>query len=222
MNDGSQDTLRSRLTTTWKEPLAASYLLSVLIDLSTTGELRSMVVSANGFLSWGSRCTVERTRRTAINAAAMPTINPSARTSRPRLGGRAASWSSLSRGSILMVGSIPDLRSGWRGMAGAMCVARYRQRPHRNMVATAPVRRRQEWTRCRSGGRLRYCGHVRHRPPLSAPAPGRPVRAMDGAPVRPVPDLARPARAERAPGYQLRRPAGLGSHRSAESRGRPA
>jgi hypothetical protein len=39
------------LTTTWKVPLAASYLLSALIDLSTTGELRSVVVSAKGFLS---------------------------------------------------------------------------------------------------------------------------------------------------------------------------
>ena len=40
----------SRLTTTWKVPLAASYLLIALMDFRTTGELRSMVVVANGFL----------------------------------------------------------------------------------------------------------------------------------------------------------------------------
>ena len=67
--DGSQDVRRDRLTTTWNDPLAASYLLSELIDLSSTGELRSTVVSANGFLNWGRRCTVDSASTSAMTAA---------------------------------------------------------------------------------------------------------------------------------------------------------
>ena len=53
--DGSQDDRCERLTMTWNDPLAASYLLSELIDFSSAGELRSTVVSANGFLKLGQQ-----------------------------------------------------------------------------------------------------------------------------------------------------------------------
>src|ERR1022692_1644510 len=79
MNDGSQDDRIDRSTTTWNDPLAASYLLRDEIDFSTTGWLRSTVVSANGLRNCGSNRTADSTSTTATmtaTATAIPTILP--------------------------------------------------------------------------------------------------------------------------------------------------
>ena len=48
-----------RSTTTWNEPLAAWNRLSAVIDFSSTGWLRTEVLSPNGLRSWGSRWTAD-------------------------------------------------------------------------------------------------------------------------------------------------------------------
>src|ERR1051326_5835850 len=50
-NDGSHEEFCTS-TTTWNSPLAASKRLSSLIDFSSTGLLRVVVVSPNGLRQW--------------------------------------------------------------------------------------------------------------------------------------------------------------------------
>src|ERR1022692_1410764 len=69
MNDGSQDDRFDRSTTTWNDPLAASYLLSAVIDFNTTGWLLTTVVSANGLRSCGSSRAADSARTAAIRTA---------------------------------------------------------------------------------------------------------------------------------------------------------
>src|SRR6185437_1142045 len=63
-------------TTTWNDPLAASYRLSEVIDFSSTGWLRSVVVSANGLRSCGSRCTADATRAATATATTAAITQP--------------------------------------------------------------------------------------------------------------------------------------------------
>jgi hypothetical protein len=121
MNDGSHDDRLSRFTSTWNDPLAASYLLSALIDLSTTGELRSVVVSANGLVKCGSSCTAESASTIAMPTTAMTTTmavnrrNRPIRRSSPRRRFVGHCGPARSGRSILTVlvlsGSIMDLRA---------------------------------------------------------------------------------------------------------------
>ena len=55
------------------------------MDFKMTGSLRTVVVSANGFLSCGSRCTADSTTSRTSTAATAPTIPASD----PTLGMRA-------------------------------------------------------------------------------------------------------------------------------------
>jgi hypothetical protein len=48
----------------------------LVIDFKMTGWLRTVVVSANGFRSWGSRWTAERTRIRTSTATIAATIPP--------------------------------------------------------------------------------------------------------------------------------------------------
>src|ERR1017187_7215592 len=76
-NEGSSEVRLVRYTTTSNEPLAASYRLSSVIDFKMTGWLRTDVVSANGFLSCGSRCTADNTTTSTTTAMIAATILPS-------------------------------------------------------------------------------------------------------------------------------------------------
>src|SRR6185437_1153866 len=70
-------------TTTWNDPLAASYRLSEVIDFSSTGWLRSVVVSANGLRSCGSRCTADATRAATATATTAASTQPRRLVARP-------------------------------------------------------------------------------------------------------------------------------------------
>ena len=82
MKGGRNLVLRDRSTTTWNDPLAASYRLSEVIDCSRAGSLRTVVDSANGFRSCGSRCTAENTRTAAMTAATATASTASQRSTR--------------------------------------------------------------------------------------------------------------------------------------------
>ena len=68
-----------RSTTTWNDPLAAWYRLSAVIDFSSTGWLRTEVLSANGLRSEGSRWTAD----SAMISTATATTAPAATASLP-------------------------------------------------------------------------------------------------------------------------------------------
>jgi hypothetical protein len=75
-------------TTTWNVPLAASYRLSDVIDFSSGGWLRTVVVVWNGLRNCGKSRTADRASNkmaTATNAAA---TTATGRPIRPRLGMR--------------------------------------------------------------------------------------------------------------------------------------
>src|SRR6202012_1468480 len=82
MNEGRKEWL-FRSTTTSNDPLAASKRLSWLIDFSTTGWLRSVVVSPNGFRSVGSRCTADSTRASTTSPTKTAAIAPSLPSTEP-------------------------------------------------------------------------------------------------------------------------------------------
>src|SRR5690242_3256423 len=127
MKGGRNLVLRDRSTTTWNDPLAASYRLSEVIDWSRAGSLRTVVDSANGFRSCGSRCTAENTRTVAMTAVTATASTATQRSTRgPRRGPPAGAapppWPSIwvtppSRRSLIWITPRP-------GGAGARCTAR--------------------------------------------------------------------------------------------------
>src|SRR5215475_1795682 len=68
-NDGRNAVFLDRSTTTWNVPLAASYLLSAVIDFSSGGLPRTVVVSANGLRNCGSSRTADSTSSNTTTVA---------------------------------------------------------------------------------------------------------------------------------------------------------
>src|SRR5277367_3091729 len=83
MNDGRKPVCLDRSTTTWNAPLAASYRLSDVIDFSSGGWLRTVVVVRNGFRSWGSRWTAAAASSSAMTAMVAATTAATRPSSRP-------------------------------------------------------------------------------------------------------------------------------------------
>src|SRR5215469_7824186 len=93
MNDGRNEVWRDRSTTTWKVPLAASNRLRDVIDFSSGGWLRTVVVVWNGLRSCGSKLTAESTSsKTATAATAAATTASGATMRRGRGMGTTASF----------------------------------------------------------------------------------------------------------------------------------
>src|SRR5690242_3086871 len=101
-NSGTFSLCSCRSTMTWKVPSAATYRLKSRIDCSSTGWLRSVVLSANGFSKLGSMCSARSPKQSAtINPKTTP-VKISTRANPPTRGGGCAGRSSAYAGYSLV------------------------------------------------------------------------------------------------------------------------